>query len=154
MSERTIIDEAVPYDGKCMVCETDVDGNITYVNRCFVKMTGFEKDEILSNGFELIRHPDVPECLFTKMWEALKKKEDWKGYLKVLTKEGKYFWTTIYITPTTDESGTLTGYSAAYTEAEALMIENMSKLYAQAIESESCPDELSEDIAIANLAAH
>lgn len=154
MSQREIIDEVVPYDGKCMVCETDIDGDITYVNRCFVKMTGFEKDEILSHGFELIRHPDVPQCLFTKMWEALKEKEDWKGYLKILTKEGKYFWTSIYITPKTDEAGRLTGYSAAYTEAEELMVENMSKLYAQAIESENCSDELYTDIAIANLAAH
>jgi len=154
MSQRKVIDEAVPYDGKCMVCETDLEGNITYVNRCFVKMTGFEKDEILSNGFELIRHPDVPKCLFTKMWEALNDKEDWKGYLKVLTKDGRYFWTSIYVTPKFDDNKTLTGYSAAYTEAEALMIENMSKLYAEAIESESCSDELVSDITIANLAAH
>jgi len=154
MSDRLVIDEAVPYDGKCMVCETDVEGNITYVNRCFVNMTGFDKEEIINSGFELIRHPDVPQCLFKKMWEALDGKEDWKGYLKILTKEGKYFWTTIYVTPKIDNDGTLTGYSAAYTEAEALMVENMSRLYAEALATESCPDELVADIDIANLAAH
>ena len=154
MSERKVINEVVPYDGKCMVCETDLEGNITYVNRCFVKMTGFEKDEILSNGFELIRHPDVPQCLFTKMWETLKGKEDWKGYLKILTKDGRYFWTTIYITPKVDDNNILTGYTAAYTEAETLMVENMSKLYAEAIANESCSDALVADVDIANLAAH
>jgi len=154
MIEKKMIDESVPYDGKCMVCETDLDGNITYVNRCFVKMTGYEKDEILSHGFELIRHPDVPACLFTKMWEAVKGKEDWKGYLKVLTKEGKFFWTTVFITQKMDNNNQLTGYSAAYTQAETVMVENMSKLYAEALANENCPDSLVEDINIVNLAAH
>lgn len=154
MIDRTVRDEAVPYDGKCMVCETDIEGNVTYVNRSFVKMTGFEKEEILANGFKLIRHPDVPECLFEKMWDALRDKEDWKGYLKILTKDGRYFWTTVYITPKVDDNEVITGYSAAYTEAETLMVENISKLYAEAIENQNCPDELIVDIPIANLAAH
>ena len=154
MSQRELIDEVVPYDGKCMVCETDLEGNITYVNRCFVTMTGFEKAELLSKGFELIRHPDVPECLFSKMWETLKKREDWKGYLKILTKEGKYFWATIYITPTLDESCKLKGYSAAYGKAEASMIENMTLRFAEALAQEQCSDSFMATIDIANLATH
>lgn len=152
--QREVIDESVDYMGKQMVCETDLEGKITFVNRAFKTMTGFEVGEVVGQTFELIRHPDVPMCLFSKMWDALKGLEDWSGYLKVFTKEGKYFWTSLFITPIKNDDGSVKGYTAAFGEAEALMIEKYSKLYKEAVEKELCSEGMVVDMSIANLAGH
>jgi PAS domain S-box-containing protein len=154
MSERIVLNESIEYDGKPMLCETDLEGKITFVNRSFKTMVGYEIAEIVSQTFQLFSHPDVPQCLFSKMWTVLKDKEDWSGYLKFLTKEGKDFWASIYITPKVDESKNIIGYTAAFSGAEQSMIDNMSKLYAEAIEKELCSEVMVDDMNIANLAGH
>ncbi len=149
--ERDVLDQEVENDAKSMVCESDPQGNITFLNRKFAEMTGFSKEELMHGGFDLIRHPDMPTCLFKKMWEAIGKGETWKGYLKVFRSDGKYFWTAVYITPQFHEDGSIKGYVAAYKKAEQTMIDTMSKLYAQALEDEVCNGNIT-DIEIANLA--
>lgn len=152
MSDECSLEASVAYDGKRMVCETDLDGKISYVNRCFATMTGYAVQECLGKTFELIRHEDVPMCLFSKMWSALKQREDWSGYFKIKTKEGKFFWASIFITPRVDENNKVVGYTSAFGQAEPLMIEQMSQLYAEAIEKERCSEDMIDDMNIANLA--
>ena len=142
MNQRTIIDEEVPYDGKCMVCETDINGSVVFVNRCFVENMGYDKNEIISQGFELIRHPDVPETMLEKMWMTLRQHETWRGYVKLITKEGKYLWAAVYFTTKEDSDGKVTGYNAAFGKAEASMIEQTKGLFAKAKADPSSVDAL------------
>ena len=142
MSERIIIDEEVPYDGKCMVCETDTSGKIVFANRCFLDNMGYDKNEIVDQSFELIRHPDVPDTMLAKMWAVLQQRETWMGYVKLLTKEGKYIWVSVYFTPKENDDGHLTGYAAAFSKAEASMIKQTEKLFAQAKEDPNSVDAL------------
>ncbi len=142
MFDRDIIDEEVPYDGKVMMCETDLKGNILFVNRRFTENLGFTKDEVATQTFEVIRHPDLPKEMLGKMWTALEQREKWKGYVKLWTKEGKYLWASVYFTPTIDENGKHTGYTAAFGEAERSMVDQMTQCYAKVKEDPSRLDEL------------
>ena len=106
------IDIEVPFDGGVMITETDPAGIITYANRKFREMTGYTKEELIGSPHNINRHPDMPKVAFKQMWETIKGGNYWEGYVKNMTKEGKYYLVIVWIKPKYDEAGNIVGYIA------------------------------------------
>jgi PAS domain S-box-containing protein len=106
------INEEVPFDGGVMITETDTSGIITYANRKFREMTGYTKEELIGSPHNINRHPDMPKVAFKGMWDIIKSGEYWEGYVKNMTKEGKYYLVVVWIKPKFDENGNIVGYIA------------------------------------------
>lgn len=107
------IDEEVIFDGRSLISETDLKGVITFVNRKFVEMTGYSKQEAIGQPHSILRHPDMPKAGFEGMWKLIKEGKVWDGYVKNLRKDGKYYWVDVHIVPKKDENGTIIGYIAS-----------------------------------------
>jgi len=107
------IDEEVIFDGRSLITETDLKGVITFVNRKFVEMTGYSKQEAIGQPHSILRHPDMPKAGFEGMWKLIKEGKVWDGYVKNLRKDGKYYWVDVHIVPKKDENGTIIGYIAS-----------------------------------------
>ena len=107
------VDEEVIFDGRSLISETDTKGNITFVNRKFVEMTGYTKQEAVGQPHSILRHPDMPKVAFEQMWKVIKEGKVWDGYVKNLRKDGKYYWVDVHIVPKKDENGTIIGYIAS-----------------------------------------
>ncbi len=107
------IDEEVIFDGRSLITETDLKGIITFVNRKFVEMTGYSKQEAIGESHNILRHPDMPKAGFEGMWKLIKAGKVWDGYVKNLRKDGKYYWVDVHIVPKKDENGTIIGYIAS-----------------------------------------
>lgn len=107
------IDEEVIFDGRSLISETDTKGIITFVNRKFVEMTGYTKQEAVGQPHSILRHPDMPKAAFEQMWKVIKEGKVWDGYVKNLRKDGKYYWVDVHIVPKKDENGTIIGYIAS-----------------------------------------
>jgi len=107
------INEEVIFDGRSLISETDTKGNITFVNRKFVEMTGYDKKEVVGQPHAILRHPDMPKIAFKQMWSIIKEGKVWDGYVKNLRKDGKYYWVDVHIVPKKDENGTIIGYIAS-----------------------------------------
>jgi len=107
------IDEEVIFDGRSLISETDTKGVITFVNRKFVEMTGYSKQEAVGQPHSILRHPDMPKVAFEQMWKVIKEGQVWDGYVKNLRKDGKYYWVDVHIVPKKDENGTIIGYIAS-----------------------------------------
>jgi len=71
---------------------TDLVGNITSGNSVFVRVSQYEKSELIGAPHNLIRHPDMPRIVFKVLWDYLKAKKPVVAYVKNMTKEGKYYW--------------------------------------------------------------
>ncbi len=106
------INEEVPFDGGVMITETDTSGIITYANRKFREMTGYDKEELIGSPHSINRHPDMPKAAFKTMWETIKRGDMWEGYVKNMRKDGKYYWVIVWIKPKLDENGNIVGYIA------------------------------------------
>lgn len=106
------IDEEVPFDGGVMITETDNAGIITYANRKFRELTGYTKEELIGSPHNINRHPDMPKVAFKGMWEVIKGGSYWEGFVKNMTKEGKYYLVVVWIKPKLDEDGKIIGYIA------------------------------------------
>ncbi len=113
MTKPMYIDEEVLFDGRSLISETDLKGRITFVNRKFVEMTGYSKDEAIGQPHNILRHPDMPKAAFEQMWKMIKNGQIWDGYVKNLRKDGKYYWVVVHIVPKKDEQGNIVGYIAS-----------------------------------------
>lgn len=107
------IDEEVLFDGRSLISETDLKGIITFVNRKFVEMTGYSKEEAVGEPHNILRHPDMPKAAFEGMWKVIKEGKPWEGYVKNLRKDGKYYWVIVNIVPKKDENSNVIGYIAS-----------------------------------------
>jgi PAS domain S-box-containing protein len=106
------MNEEVPFDGGVMITETDTAGVITYANRKFRELTGYTKEELIGSPHNINRHPDMPKVAFKGMWNTIKGGEYWEGYVKNMTKDGKYYLVVVWIKPKFDNNGKIVGYIA------------------------------------------
>lgn len=52
--------EFVIPEGVTLVSTTDLQSRITYCNPAFVAVSGFEREELIGQLHNLVRHPDMP----------------------------------------------------------------------------------------------
>jgi len=125
------IDEEVIFDGGVMITETDTKGIITYANRKFVEMTGFTKKELIGSPHSINRHPDMPRGAFRAMWKIISSKKVWRGYVKNMRKDGKFYWVLVYIQPKLDANDKIVGFIAGRKIAYPDKVKEMREIYAQ-----------------------
>jgi len=125
------VDKEVFFDSGTMVTETDTNGIITYTNRKFREMTGFSKRELIGSPHSINRHPDMPKGAFKAMWETISSNKIWRGYIKNMTKDGKFYWALVYIQPKYDLKNEIIGYVAGRKVAYPEAIREVSELYAK-----------------------
>jgi len=112
-----------------VISKTDLKGVITYVNKAFCKLSGYEKDELIGKPHNIVRHPDMPKSIFRQMWNTIEKGEKFRGFIKNLRKDGRYFWVEAFIEPIFDENGIKVGYIASRKEVSKSDKEKYEKLY-------------------------
>lgn len=123
------VDEEVLFDGRSLISETDLKGNITFVNRKFVEMTGYSKEEAVGEPHSILRHPDMPKAAFKQMWSVIKENKTWEGYVKNLRKDGKYYWVIVTIVPKKDEDGKTIGYIASRKMPDRQILKTVEQQY-------------------------
>lgn len=132
----------VKFDGGNMITETDLHGRITFVNRLFIQMSGYTKEELIGQPHSMIRHPDMPKRCFDSMWMSIKRGYPWEGYVKNLRKDGAYYWVIVNISPKYDSDGNLCGYIAVRKRPGEMTLEEIKSKYKEMLESESCQGSL------------
>lgn len=123
-------------DEDFIVSKTDTRGNVTYINRTFMSVSGFIEDEVLGQPHNIIRHPDMPRAVFQLLWQTLKSGEEFFGYVKNLCKDGSHYWVYANITPDFDAQGKLQGYYSARRRPSTKAIEIISALYREMLSLE------------------
>ncbi len=97
-------------DGDIIVSKTDLKGRIIYANRVFLDVAGFKESEVLNQPHSLIRHPDMPRCVFKLLWDTIQDGREIFAYVINRCKNGDHYWVYAHVTPSVDASGNITGY--------------------------------------------
>ncbi|AXH12274.1 PAS domain S-box protein [Halarcobacter bivalviorum] len=97
-------------DKENLVSETDLDGNITYANEIFCKISGYTQEELIGKPHNIVRHPDVSKELYKNLWETIQSKHTWKGKLKNQAKDGTTYYVQATIFPILDAEGNIEKY--------------------------------------------
>ena len=93
-----------------IVSKTDLKGRITYANGVFMRVAGYRETELLGAPHSIIRHPDMPRCVFKLLWDRIAAGEEVFAYVVNRTKTGGFYWVLAHVTPSRDGSGQIVGY--------------------------------------------
>ena len=93
-----------------IVSKTTPQGIITYANRTFLNISGYAADEVIGKPHNVIRHPDMPRCIFRLLWERLRAGKETFAYIVNLCKPGDHYWVFAHVTPSLDPERRLLGY--------------------------------------------
>lgn len=112
-----------------LVSSTDSKGIITHCNDEFIRISGFERSDLIRAPHNLVRHPDMPAFAFDDMWSTLKQGKHWMGLVKNRTKDGDFYWVDAYVTPLYEQQH-IVGYESVRIKASQEQIDRAENAYA------------------------
>ena len=114
--------------GATLVSTTDLQGRILYCNPAFIEVSGFEKEELLGQPHNIVRHPDMPAEAYRDLWDTVAKGLPWSAPVKNRRKDGSFYWVMANVTPLMHGDQPM-GYMSVRTEAARAQIEAAERLY-------------------------
>ena len=91
------------------------DNPLIYVNQGFMKLTGYDEDEILGRNCRFLQirpdgtvDNDQPACRTLR--DAIERGEYCRAVIRNYRKDGEMFWNELYLTPVHDQDGKLVNY--------------------------------------------
>jgi aerotaxis receptor len=111
-----------------LMSSTDTQSRITYANEAFIRLSGFERDELLGQPHNMVRHPDMPVEAFADMWASLKAGMSWTALVKNRRKDGDHYWVRANATPVV-RRGQVVGYMSVRTKPSREEIAEAESLY-------------------------
>ncbi len=129
VSREEAKDEEFIYEGKPLLVETDLEGVITYANRRFVEVSGYEKDELIGSPHCVHMHPDMPQAIFKDACEKTSEGKTWSGYICNISKEGIGYWTELTVQPKRGENDEVIGFMATRRAPDHAELEKVMEEY-------------------------
>ena len=114
-----------------IVSKTDLAGRITYGNRIFIEYSGYSEKELLGTQHNIIRHPDMPRAAFKLVWDLIKAKQEFFGFVKNMTSDGSFYWVFTHITPSCDRNGNVVGYLSVRRKPNTSVLPTVEGVYKQ-----------------------
>ena len=121
-SQKMLAEYKDAVDEGSFVSKTDLNGNITFANELFCKLSGYTKEELIGSPHSIVRHPDVPSSIFKGMWKTIQANRVWKGVIKNRKKNGEAYYVKSMIKPILDIHGNILEYIAMRTDITELEV--------------------------------
>ena len=97
-------------ENEIIVSKTDTTGRLIYVNDVFCRVGLYSESEVLGQQHSIVRHPDMPRCVFKLLWDRLAEGHEIFAYVKNMTKTGDFYWVLAHATPSVNGGGEVVGY--------------------------------------------
>ncbi|WP_336083463.1 PAS domain-containing protein [Thalassospira sp. CH_XMU1448-2] len=120
-----------------IVSKTDLKGRITYANDVFLRVAGYHERDILGQPHSIIRHPDMPRCVFSLLWQTIEAGREIFAYVINRCSNGDHYWVLANVTPTFGPQGKIIGYHSNRRVPRRDAIEKVIPLYAALCKEEA-----------------
>lgn len=124
-------------DHEIIVSKTDLKGRITYANDTFLRVAGYHESEILGQPHSIIRHPDMPRCVFALLWQTIEAGREIFAYVINRSANGDHYWVLANVTPSFDQNGNIIGYHSNRRVPRRDALEKVIPLYKTLCEEEA-----------------
>lgn len=109
-------------DKSSIISKTDKNGRITYVNENFCKTSEYTKEELIGKTHNIVKHPDNAPELYKDLWNTIKKrKTEWSGVIKNLSKSGKTYYIKTTIKPILDANDEILEFVSVRSNVTTIM---------------------------------
>ena len=116
-------------EDEIIVSKTDATGRITYANEVFLRVAGYREEEVLGQPHSIVRHPDMPRCVFKLLWNEIAAKREIFAYVKNMAKGGDHYWVFAHVTPSFDASGAVIGFHSNRRQPSRRAVTAIEPLY-------------------------
>lgn len=135
------------FDKKVIASRTDLKGNITYATTAFAQISGYEKDELIGYSHSILRHDDMPDELYKRLWKTIKAGKIFTAEIKNKRKDGSFYWVRAVIMPEFDDNHNVISYFAVRDDITAKkefeeLTDNLSEKVQYEVEENSKKDKL------------
>ena len=103
-------------DEHAIVSITDPKGRITYVNRQFLDISGYEEQELLGQNHRIINSGVHPKGFFSELWGSVFDNKVWHGDVCNRSKSGNLYWVHATVVPIYDDEGHLASVISVRTD--------------------------------------
>lgn len=134
--ELTGVERFFDYE-EVIVSKTDLKGIITYANRVFQRVSGYSEPELIGKPHNLIRHPDMPRCVFKLLWDMLGAGDEVFAYVLNRCRNGDHYWVFAHVTPSLNAHGTVVGYHSNRRVPSREAVQKAESLYAELLSVEN-----------------
>lgn len=100
-------------DDELIVSKTDLKGRVTYCNDVFLRLSDYTEREMLGQPHSIIRHPEMPRCIFQFLWATLEAGKELFAYVVNRSSNGDHYWVNAHVTPSFDATGQIVGYHSS-----------------------------------------
>lgn len=104
-SLKEISDYKYALDQSSIVCITDHEGNIKFVNEKFIKNSKFSEEELIGQNLRIVNSGYHPKEFFKDLWTTILAGKVWRNDIKSKAKDGTYYWADTTIVPFIDREG-------------------------------------------------
>ena len=123
-------------DTTALVCETDVNGIITYVNRLFCEISQYNSEELLGRDFSTINAKQFDKTFWERINITTNDDNEWRGEICNQTKDESYYWVHATISSIKSNEGDIVGYRAIMVNiTDSKLIEIKEKNRAERVNS-------------------
>ncbi len=108
--------QLVTMNKHAIVCITNPQGEIIYINDKFCAVSGYRREELLGQTNRIINSGKQPDTFFEQMWGTITQGKIWQGIICNLSKNAEKYWVDATIVPFVDEAGTPYKYVTVQTD--------------------------------------
>ena len=134
-------------DEELIVSKTDLKGRITYANDVFLRVSRFPLEDVIGAPHSLIRHPDMPRCVFKLLWDTIQAKKEIFAYVLNMASNGDHYWVFAHVTPTLDAQQNIVGYHSNRRKPAPAQLDKVKTLYAALLAEEQRHDSRKDGMA-------
>ena len=127
---------ATVLDRHDLVSIADVSGIITYVNKNFCDVSGYNQSELIGQNHRILKSEHHSQEFYTDLWATISKGKIWRGTVCNKKKDGSDYWVESIIVPFNNENGRPYQYVSARTEVSKIKIAEEEALNANRAKSE------------------
>ena len=124
-------------ESQLIVTKTDLKGRITYANRVFLGIAGYDENEAIGKPHNIIRHPDMPRCVFKLLWDTIEAGREIFAYVLNRSRNGDHYWVFAHVTPSFDTAGRIVGYHSNRRVPRRAAIDAVVPVYRQLLDIEA-----------------
>lgn len=100
-----LIGQISALNNSSMVFETDMEGNITYLNAELLKNLKYEKEELMGKIYTTLKSPNFSDKVYQEQWKSILNGKIWEGEVELKAKDGQSVWVWMTNTPVLDSDG-------------------------------------------------
>jgi len=131
-------------EDEIIVTKTDLTGRITYANEVFLRISRYGLRQVIGQPHSIIRHPEMPRCVFKLLWDTLATKDEVFAYVVNLASNGDHYWVFAHITPSLDMAGNVLGYHSNRRKPDPAQVARIEPLYRELVLEERRPSSRKE----------